>query len=80
MAKPKHLEAWGRSKARERHGEGAATGMRASATDHQAPQDPEDKHGPKYDNDASGWVRGVGDPYPNFDRKNAWRGGKLREK
>jgi hypothetical protein len=34
------------------------------------PQSPEDKHGPKYDNDASGWVRGMGpqSPYPTFDK------------
>lgn len=37
------------------------------------PQDPVDKHGPGYDNDASGWVRGQGEPYPNFDKGNAWR-------
>ena len=36
----------------------------------QAPQDPMDKHGPGYDNDASGWVRGMGpqSPYPDFDK------------
>jgi hypothetical protein len=34
----------------------------------QAPQFPEDKHGEKYDNDTSGWVRGQGKPYPNFDK------------
>lgn len=45
----------------------------------QAPQSPNDRHGEKYDNDAQGWVRGVGTPYPHFDKKNAWRGGKLRE-
>lgn len=48
---------------------------------YQKPQAPQDRHGPKYDNDCDGWVRGMGkeSPYPTFDRKNAWRGGKLRE-
>jgi len=41
--------------------------------DPQKPQDPIDQHGEGYDNDASGWVRGQGEPYPNFDRGNAWR-------
>jgi hypothetical protein len=48
-------------------------------------QDPEDRHGAKYDGDASGWVRGAkgeptgfnetGENYPggNFDRGSAWR-------
>lgn len=32
-------------------------------------QDPEAKHGPGYDNDTSGWVRGMGNqsPHPHFD-------------
>ncbi len=36
----------------------------------QAAQFPEDKHGEKYDNDTSGWVRGMGpkSPYPDFDK------------
>jgi hypothetical protein len=35
----------------------------------QAPQFPGDKHGVRYDNDASGWVRGQGgqSPHPKFD-------------
>lgn len=40
--------------------------------DQQKPQDPEDKHGPKYDNDTSGWVRGVGQK-PGFDTHKAGR-------
>lgn len=52
------------------------------------PQDIEDQHGPGYNNDASGWVRGAqGVPtcndetatnYPdgNFDKGNAWRKGR----
>lgn len=50
-------------------------------------QDPEDKHGPKYDNDASGWLRGAtGVPTgknetaenkpSGFDKGNAWRKGR----
>jgi hypothetical protein len=38
------------------------------AFDEQATQFPDDKHGAKYDNDASGWVRGKGSPHPFFDR------------
>ena len=33
----------------------------------QAPQAVNDEHGPGYDNDAQGWVRGRGKPYPHFD-------------
>ena len=33
----------------------------------QAPQSPNDRHDEKYDNDASGWVRGMAKPYPTFD-------------
>jgi hypothetical protein len=53
------------------------------------PQDIEDRHDTKYNNDASGWVRGSasGEPtcknetatnYPqgNFDKGNAWRRGR----
>jgi hypothetical protein len=40
--------------------------------DQQKPQDPEDKHGPKYDNDTKGWVKGDGQ-YPNFDTHKAGR-------
>lgn len=48
-------------------------------------QDPEDRHDAKYDNDATGWVRGAkGEPTgknedatgkPFFDKDNAWRKG-----
>jgi hypothetical protein len=51
------------------------------------PQDPEDRHGPGYDGDAKGWLRGArgGEPTghkesaegkPNFDKQNPWRKGK----
>ena len=47
----------------------------------QAPQMPEDKHGPGYDNDVplGGWLRTDGTKKPSFDKSNAWRGGKLRK-
>jgi len=42
-------------------------------TDQQKPQDPEDKHGPKYDNDTEkNWLLGYGDK-PGFDRHKAGR-------
>jgi hypothetical protein len=39
------------------------------APDEQSPQFRDDKHGKAYDNDASGWVRGMGGqaPHPKFD-------------
>jgi|KBSMisStaDraftv2_1062788.scaffolds.fasta_scaffold27946_3 hypothetical protein len=67
MAKPaQNVEKWGRATAKERYGTPDASGV-TPAKSQQPPQDPEDKHGAKYDNDASGWVRGVGSPYPHFD-------------
>jgi hypothetical protein len=44
----------------------------------QAPQDPIDKHGAKYDNDvASNWLRGMGpkeaEGKPGFDKHKAGR-------
>ena len=37
----------------------------------QAPQAVNDHHGHAYDNDATGWVRGMGPkaPYPHFDKR-----------
>ena len=63
----KNNHTWGRDKAKERYMAGSA-GM-AAPTNEQPPQDPIDKHDPNYDNDASGWVRGMGSesPYPHFD-------------
>lgn len=41
--------------------------------DQQKPQDPEDQHGPKYDNDvAKNWLRGYGQE-PGFDKHKAGR-------
>ena len=35
----------------------------------QAPQSVNDMHGHAYDNDATGWVRGMAkEPYPHFDK------------
>ena len=34
----------------------------------QAPQAINDEHGPGYDADSTGWVRGHGEPYPHFDK------------
>ena len=59
-------EKWGKAAARERYGQPKSGGV-TPAKSEQAPQCPEDKHGAGYDNDASGWVRGVGKPYPHFD-------------
>ena len=51
--------------------------------EHQANQAPEDAHGPNYDNDASGWVRGArgeptgdyetGETKPGFDHNPVWK-------
>lgn len=43
------------------------------------PQDIEDRHDAKYDNDVplSSWLRnGKADTKPSFDKDNAWRKGK----
>lgn len=63
----KDTSAWGKATAKARYGGAGSAGM--SVSDKlQKPQDPEDKHGPGYDNDTSGWVKGDGKPYPHFDR------------
>jgi len=44
--------------------------------DQSRPQSPEDKQGPGYANDASGWVRGAGEnatQKPGFDKHRAGR-------
>jgi hypothetical protein len=61
--------AWGEAKATERYGGGTRTFPPPSDRP-QKPQAPEDKHGPAYDNDTSGWVRAPGESAeskPNFD-------------
>jgi len=63
-----NVEKWGRATAKARYGGGATFSPPA---DQSKPQMPEDKHGPRYDNDASGWVRGAGETAenkPGFDR------------
>ena len=67
--KHRNTEKWGRATAKERYG--SINGRLEGTTSGQAPQDPIDKHGAKYDNDASGWVRGAGakSPHPSFDKK-----------
>lgn len=71
MKKPKDLDAWGRSTAKSRYGS-LGGGTKASESQ-QRPQDPEDKHGPKYDNNTpSNWLRGMGskraEGKPGFDK------------
>lgn len=68
MAKVQNVEKWGRAAAKERYG--VARGSITPAPSQQAPQSPEDKHGPDYDNNAGGWVRGMGkqSPHPHFDK------------
>lgn len=44
----------------------------AKTSEEQGPQFVEDKHGPKYDNDTKGWVRGDGQN-PNFDKRKGGR-------
>lgn len=75
MAKIQNVEKWGRGAARERYGSPKDSGV-TPAPSQQGVQDPEAKHGSGYDNDASGWVRGMGSqsPHPHFD------GRRLRNK
>lgn len=69
MAKVQNVEKWGRGTAKERYG---TVGGSLAAKDQQYQQDPESKHDTSYDNDASGWVRGMGktSPHPHFDRNH----------
>lgn len=51
-------------------GMSTATDGMSAPTNTQPPQSPEDKHGPGYDNDTSGWVHGEGEDAtkkPGFD-------------
>lgn len=68
----KNVEKWGRDTARERYGAPNPGSMKAP--DQSEPQCPEDKQGPKYDNQTSGWVRGAGENAtnkPGFDKGRA---------
>lgn len=73
MAKTKHLDAWGRSTARDRYGAAAQDKMRPASENE--PQCVEDQHGPAYANDASGWVRGMpsAESKPDFDKSKGKR-------
>ena len=51
--------AWGEQKAIDR-GYGTGTHTWGPPPDKHEPQHPENKHGPQYNNDTSGWVRGEG--------------------
>lgn len=83
--KHKSTQEWGRNTAKERYGTGPVLADHPADNDAlQAPQDPQDKHESTYNNDSNGadeWTRGMGpkSPYPNFDRKNAWRTGKVED-
>lgn len=60
MANPENTSKWGLKTAKERYGPIEDSKV-TPAPSQQAPQDPEDKHGAKYDNDhKSDWVRGYG--------------------
>jgi hypothetical protein len=52
-------EKWGRATARERYGSAQSGNMRPK--DESQPQSPENKHGPGYANDTSGWLRAAGE-------------------
>ncbi len=67
MTKIKSTQLWGRETAKERYKQPNKEAVSPAPTQ-QPPQDPEDKHEVGYDNDASGWVRGHGSPYPYFDK------------
>lgn len=73
MAKSTHQ--WGRDKAKERYNTDKRDTL-GPDKEVQAPQAPEDKHGSTYNNDASGWVRGMGkgkietgEGKPSFDKR-----------
>ncbi len=48
---------WGRATARERYGAPKSPNMKPK--DEHGPEAPDAKHGPDYENDASGWVIGA---------------------
>lgn len=75
MAKSTHE--WGREKAQTRYNTNKRNTL-GPDKEVQANQFPEDKHDPNYNNDASGWVRGMGkgkietgETKPAFDRKRS---------
>ncbi len=75
MAKSTHE--WGREKARARYNTDKRDTLGPNV-EVQKPQMPEDKQAAGYDNDASGWVRGMGkgkietgEGKPAFDKKRS---------
>ncbi len=69
----KDTEKWGRDTAKERYGVAKGT---LNMKSEEAPQCPEDKRGPDYDNNTpSNWLRGMpsAENKPNFDKSKAGR-------
>jgi len=68
----KSTETWGKKAAAERYSAGANTmDNNPAANDLQAPQDVQDQHGAKYNNDTpSNWLRGMpsAEGKPSFDK------------
>lgn len=67
---PQNTEKWGKATAKARYGSGPPTFSPPSGKECY-PQFPEDKQGPKYSNETSGWVVGAGgtaENKPGFDR------------
>ncbi len=75
MRKAKSFDKWGRDKAQSRYGGHNPEPEAKPEANFQAPQFVQDSHdtGLNYDNDASGWTRGKGKPYPYFDSHKAGR-------
>ncbi len=75
MRKAKNIQQWGRDKAQTRYGGHNPKLEAEPGANIQAPEDVQDQHdgGLNYDNDASGWTRGHGSPYPHFDKHKAGR-------
>jgi hypothetical protein len=66
-----NAEKWGRATAKERYGSKPLATFSPPTGDQSAPQCPEDKQGPDYDNDApNNWVRGMpnAEGKPGFDK------------
>lgn len=84
MARKIHnTQEWGRKAADARHGGTGKADMKPADLSDYLPQAPEDKQYPGYANDVSisSWLRnGNATTMPHFDKGNAWRGGKLRDK
>lgn len=71
---PHEMQKWGRDTARERYGKLHEPPL--SQKSEEAPQCPEDKRGPDYDNNTpDNWVRGMGkgqaEGKPGFDKLKA---------